>query len=326
MSRGRTPQELTRIGTIAVVLALVALAGAMNLQKFPGLRGTSYTAELSDASGLRPGNMVQIAGVRVGRVGELELAGDRVVAHFTVDAGREFGTESTASVEVLNLLGEKFLNLRPDGEQPMAEDGEIPLERTDASYDIVKVFNRLADTTEDIKIPRLQKALNVVGDTMNRTSDEADATFDGLSRLSQTIASRDDELEALLRRARSVSELLAARKGDIVALLKEGDKILKEVRKRRQAIHDLLLGTARLSRELGGLVDDNQKQIGPMLDDLHTVTQTLTQREKQLRGVVKNLGPYTSILSNIIGTGPWFDAYAVNLGALGSGEFTPEKR
>ena len=326
MSRDRSPREFTRIGTIAVVLALVALAGALNLQKLPGLRGTPYTAEFSDASGLRPGNMVQIAGVRVGRVSELELAGDKVIAHFTVDGGREFGDQSTASVEVLNLLGEKFLNLRPVGKEPMEEDDNIPLERTDASYDIVKVFTRLSDTTEGIKIPRLQKALNVVGDTMNRTSDEADATFDGLSRLSQTIASRDQELEALLTRARSVTELLAERKGDIVALLKDGDKILRELRKRREAIHDLLVGTARLSRALGGMVDDNQKQIGPMLRDLQTVTQTLVKREGQLRAVIKNLGPYTSILSNIIGTGPWFDAYAVNLGALGSGEFTPEKR
>ena len=326
MSRGRSSAEFTRIGAIAVAVALLALFAAMNLQKFPGLRGTSYTAELSDGSGLRPGNMVQIAGVRVGRVSELELDGDRVIAHFTVDAGREFGNESTASVEVLNLLGEKFLNLKPAGGEAMEEDGTIPLERTDASYDIVKVFTRLSDTTEEIKIPQLQRALSAVGTTMNRTSDEADATFDGLSRLSQTIASRDEELGQLLKRARSVTELLAERKGDIVALLKDGDLILQELRKRRAAIHDLLLGTARLSRELGGLVDDNEKQIGPMLRDLHTVTQTLVTRKEQLRNTIDNLGPYTRILSNVIGTGPWFDAYAVNLGALGSGEFTPEKR
>ena len=326
MSRGRSSAEYTRIGAIAVAVALLALFAAMNLQKFPGLRGTSYTAELSDGSGLRPGNMVQIAGVRVGRVSELELDGDRVIAHFTVDAGREFGKESTASVEVLNLLGEKFLNLKPAGGEAMEEDGTIPLERTDASYDIVKVFTRLSDTTEEIKIPQLQRALSAVGTTMNRTSDEADATFDGLSRLSQTIASRDEELGQLLKRARSVTELLAERKGDIVALLKDGDLILQELRKRRAAIHDLLLGTARLSRELGGLVDDNEKQIGPMLRDLHTVTQTLVTRKEQLRNTIDNLGPYTRILSNVIGTGPWFDAYAVNLGALGSGEFTPEKR
>ena len=173
----------------------------MNLQKFPGMRGDPYNAELSDASGLHQGNMVQIAGIRVGRVGEIELAGDKVIAHFTVDGGREFGSDSTASMEVLNLLGEKFLNLKPAGGSRSRRTARSRWQRTDASYDIVKVFTGLSDTTENIKIPQLQKALGMVGDTMDRTSDEAGATFDGLSRLSQTIASRDQELQALLERA-----------------------------------------------------------------------------------------------------------------------------
>jgi phospholipid/cholesterol/gamma-HCH transport system substrate-binding protein len=324
--RGRSDRELSRIGVISLVLALVALAAAMNLQKFPGLRGAPYTAQFSDASGLRKGNMVQIAGVRVGRVSDIELARDHVVVHFTVDAERSFGRESEASVEVLNLLGEKFLNLVPKGSQEMPEDGRIPLARTDASYDIVKVFNRLADTTEGIDIPQLQEALNSVADTMNRTSDEAGATFDGLSRLSTTIASRDAELQSLLERARSVSKLLADRKGDIVALMKDADLIMAELRRRREAVHSLLVNTARLSRELGGLVDDNQKQIGPTLRALREVTQTLVTREAQLRDIIVKLGPYTRIMSNVIGTGPWFDAYAVNFFALPSGEFQPEKR
>ena len=326
MSRGRSDRQVAKIGAISLVVALVALAAALNLQKFPGLRGTAYSAELSDASGLRSGNMVQIAGVRVGRVSDIELKGDHVLVHFTVDGGRSFGTQSSASVEVLNLLGEKYLNLLPEGSEEMPEDGTIPLARTSASYDIVKVFTRLTDTTERIDIRQLQQGLTSVADTMNRTSDEAEATFDGLSRLSATIASRDAELQSLLQRARSVSQLLADRKGDIVALLEDGDLVLQELRKRREAVHRLLVSTARLSRELGGLVDDNQAQIGPMLRELREVTQMLLEREDQLREIIDNLGPYTRILSNVIGTGPWFDAYAVNLLALPSGEFTPEKR
>ncbi len=65
----------------------------------------------------------------------------------------------------------------------------------------MRVFTELSDTTENIEIPQLQQALTSVGDTMNRSSDEATATFDGLSRLSTAIASRDTEIESLLDRA-----------------------------------------------------------------------------------------------------------------------------
>jgi len=321
--RGRSDFQVKRIGAIALVVALVAMGAALNLQKFPGFRGTGYQAEFSDASGLHKGNMVQIAGIRVGRVSSIDLAGDHVVVNFTLNNGQHVGKDSEASIEVLNLLGEKFLNLKPEGSGELEAGSTIPLDRTDSSYDIVKVFTKLSDTTENIDIPQLQTALTTVADTMNRSSGEAQATFDGLSRLSRSIASRDSEIQSLLARAHDVSQLLADRKGDLVALMKDGSKILDELRQRRTAIHALLLNTARLSKELGGLVDDNQKQIGPMLRDLHTFTQTLTTRQSQLQASIHNLGPYVSILSNIIGTGPWFDAYAVNLASIASGEFRP---
>ena len=321
--RGYSDARLARIGAISLLVAFVAMAAAINLQKLPGMRGTEYQAKFTDASGLHEGNMVQIAGIRAGRVGEIELAGDHVVVHFTMEPGFEFGEETSASIEVLNLLGEKFINLRPEGSEQLEAGATIPMERTASSYDIVDVFTELSETSENIKIPQLQEALNTVADTMDRTSDEAALTFKGLSRLSVAIASRDQEIQTLLDRANSVSTLLAERKGDIVELIKDSDLILAELRKRREAIHSLLVGTASLSRELGGLVDDNQAQIGPMLEELHEVTQLLVDREKQMRAAIHNLGPYTRILSNIIGTGPWFDAYASNLLALGSGEFQP---
>ena len=314
--RRYSSQQIVRIGAISMVVLLVLMAAALNLQKFPGMRGTGFAAQFSDASGLHKGNMVQIAGVQVGRVSDIELKGSYVVAHFDIDNGVKFGDRSTAQINVLNLLGEKFIDLHPKGSKDAEGGSTIPLSRTDSSYDIVKVFGELSDTTEGIKIPQLQEALTTVADTMDRTSDDAGAVFDGLSRVSRSIASRDEELQSLLSRARSVTRLLADRKGDLVQVIRDGNQILAELRARRAAIHSLLLNTATLARELGGLVDDNQKQIGPMLTDLQDVTDILVRRRDQLQRAVHNLGPYTRILSNIIGTGPWFDAFASNLGTI----------
>jgi phospholipid/cholesterol/gamma-HCH transport system substrate-binding protein len=267
--------------------------------------------------------MVQIAGVRVGRVSSIDLAGNHVVVNFSIDSGQQIGNATSASIDVLNLLGEKFLNLHPSGSSHLAAGATIPLQRTDSSYDIVKVFTKLSQTTQRTNIPRLQQALDTVSTTMSRSSGPAKATFSGLSRLSESIASRDTEIQSLLRRAHSVSDLLAARRGDLVTLMKSGQQILAELHKRRVAVHALLVNTASLAHQLGGLVDDNQAQIGPMLSSLHQVTQLLVDRETQLRAIFHNMGPYVRILSNVIGTGPWFDAYAANFFALGSGEFQP---
>lgn len=320
--RRYTDRAILRLGAVSVVAVLVVMAASFNLQKFPGFRGTGYHAVFSDASGLRPGNMVQVAGIRVGRVNDIDLGGDRVTVHFTVDGDVQLGAETSASVEVLNLLGEKYLQLTPQGTEQLDAGETIPLERTDSGYDIVGVLSDLTTTTERIDTRRLGTALDTLSQTLDGSSEEIRASFDGVARLSRSIASRDAELQTLLRRAESVSTLLADRRGDLTTLMRQGDLLLRELRSRQEAIHALLVNTGELARQLSGLVRDNQAQLRPALADLREVLVLLRDRRAQLQRLVGAVGPYAEILGNIVGTGPWFDAYVVNLGGL-AGEFTP---
>src|SRR6476659_7043282 len=311
--------SILRLGTIRLVVLLVVMAAAFNLQKFPGFRGTTYHVQLSDASGLHKGNMVQIAGIRVGRVDQIRIGGD----HVTVDVdvkGATLGDKTQASVQVLNLLGEKYLELTPKGSGEMQGGDTIPVSRTNGSYDIVSTLSELTTTTESINIPRLSQALTTLGDTVNAASPHIASTFTGLSRISQAIASRDEGIQELLQRADRVTKLLSQRRGDLVTLMKQGDLVFKELIARRQVIHSLLVNADRLAVQLRGLATDNQAQIGGALKQLHTALSFLRAREKQIDTTLTNLGPYASILINIIGTGPWFDAFVPNFASTATGE------
>lgn len=315
--------RILRLGATTVVLMLLVMAAAFNLSKFPGFGGDSYTAEFSDASGIHRGNTVQIGGIRVGRVQDVSLDGPKVVVKFEVDHGVEFGNDSSASIEVLNLLGEKFLQIEPKGDGQLAQDTPIPLSRTASAYDIIGVFGDLTTTTEQIDKPQLEDAFNVLSQTVDSAAPEIKQSFDGISRLSRTITSRDDQLAALLRSSKSVSKVLADRSDDLVKLMGSADLVFKEVQKRKAAIHQLLINARGLADELRGLATDNQAQISPALHQVDNLLDTLIGKEKELKATLHALGPYVSILGNIIGTGPWFDAYAVNLAAIPTGEFLP---
>jgi phospholipid/cholesterol/gamma-HCH transport system substrate-binding protein len=319
--RRYTDQQILRMGAITLVLLLVVMAAAFNLSKFPGFGGDTFRAEFSDASGLHKGNMVQVGGMRAGRVQKVEIKDGKVLVWFEVDHGVEFGKESSASVEVLNLLGEKYLELAPAGKGQMDEDDVIPLERTSSAYDIVGVLGDLTTTTERIEIPQLKAALNSVGSTLEASGPELDAAFTGISRLSETIASRDAELRTLLESSAGVTDLLEARSKDLVEVMKSGDLVFKELRQRKQAVHRLLVNAESLAVALRGVAKDNEAQIGPALAELDDVLTLLNKKDKQLRAMLNAYGPYADILGNIIGTGPWFDAYVVNLAGFATGEF-----
>jgi phospholipid/cholesterol/gamma-HCH transport system substrate-binding protein len=321
----RTDAKILRLGVISLVTLLVLGAAAFNLQKFPGFKGEAFHAQLRDASGLHKGNMVQVAGVKVGRINDIHISGDHVTVDFDVHDAT-LGKKSRAGVQVLNLLGEKYLEVTPKGSGEMQAGETIPVSRTDSSYDIVSTLGELTTRTEDIDTPKLSQALSTLGDTLNAASPHIKSTFTGLSRVSQAIASRDESIQQLLTRADRVTRLLAERKGDLVTLMKQGDLVFRELLARRDAIHSLLVNANKLAVSLRGVATDNQGQIKDALAQLATATKFLQARKKQLDATMKNLGPYASILINIVGTGPWFDTYVPNFVGLASGEFVPGKR
>jgi phospholipid/cholesterol/gamma-HCH transport system substrate-binding protein len=318
-----TEGSILRLGTISLVVLLVVMAAAFNLQKFPGFKGTDYHVQLADASGLHKGNMVQIAGIRVGRVSGLHIHSDHVTVDVNVK-GATLGQKTQASVQVLNLLGEKYLELTPKGSGEMKGGDTIPVSRTNGSYDIVSTLSELTTTTEAIDIPQLSQALTTLGDTVNSASPHIEATFTGLSKISRAIATRDESIQQLLGRADRVTKLLSERRGDLVTLMKQGELVFQELIARREAIHTLLVNSRKLAVELRGVATDNQAQIGDALKQLHKALGFLREREKQIDTTLTNLGPYASILINIIGTGPWFDAFVPNLASIGT--FTPGRR
>jgi phospholipid/cholesterol/gamma-HCH transport system substrate-binding protein len=321
--RSYSDARILRLGAITVVLLMLVTVAAFNLSKFPGFGGSLHRAKFTDASGLHAGNMVQVGGIRVGRVNDVTLETGKVLVTFEVDHGVEFGTESRASIEVLNLLGEKYLELTPAGSGQLGEDDVIPTDRTESAYDIVGVFGDLTTTTERIDTDRLEKALDVVADTVNEAGPQVHASMTGISRLSRTVAARDQEIQTLLQGSRNVSKVLADRGQDIVRLMDRSDLVFRELERRKQAIHRLLVNARVLADELRGLAEDNRAQMAPALKEVDDLLDLLISKEKQLKATLAAVGPYASILSNIIGTGPWFDAYVFNLATIPTGEFLP---
>jgi phospholipid/cholesterol/gamma-HCH transport system substrate-binding protein len=318
-------RAILRLGAIALAVLVLVGAAAFNLQKFPGFRGTGYHADFADANGLSRGDMVQISGVRVGRVNSITIHGDHVTVNFDVH-GADFGTESRASVEVLNLLGTKYLNLTPAGPGQLRSGGTIPIDRTRTTYDVVSTLDQLTTTTEQLDTDQLATALHTLAGTLDASAPEVHRSFEGISRLSASIATRNREVSQLIQHANGVTKLLAERKGDLVTLMKQGDLVFQELQARKEAIHRLLVGARQLSVALKGIADDNRAEIGAALSDLHEVTSNLRRQRDKIQATIHYLGPYASVLINVLGTGPWFDAYVPNLTGLVTGEFVPGRR
>src|SRR5690606_15385444 len=111
------------IGTISLATLLLLLVAAFRAGDLPIIGGgETYHARFTEAGGLRAGDEVRIAGVRVGEVQEITLAGHEVDVEFKVEKASELGAETGAEIRVKTLLGAMFLALEPAGSGELAEE------------------------------------------------------------------------------------------------------------------------------------------------------------------------------------------------------------
>jgi phospholipid/cholesterol/gamma-HCH transport system substrate-binding protein len=313
-SRNPTP-----IGAIGLVFILVLLVAAFNAASLPLIGGgTVYSAYFTESANLKSNDDVRIAGIKVGTVQDVTINTSKnlVKATFTVKNGF-VGDQSRVDIKLKTLLGAKYLNIESIGQNKQDHNKTIPKSRTTTPFDIYPAFTKLSRTIEDINTADLSKSFRTLAEDFQGTPNDVRPVVRGLSRLSTTIASRDQALQTLLARANQVTGTLAQRDQDLTKLISDGNLLLQELNLRRDAIHSLLINTQVLSTQLRGLVSDNQKTIGPLLDSLDRILTLLHNNEDSLDRGLSLLGPFYRVFNNVIGNGRWFDNYIQNLSVCG---------
>lgn len=329
--RERNPVSVGAASLAVILLLLIAAFKANDLPLIGG--GTKYYANFADASGLKTGDAVRIAGVRVGAVSSIELQGDHVHVGFKIKTKSRFGADSHADIKVATLLGQMYLSLDPKGAGQLSDGGTIPQKNTSSAYTVVDAFSGLAQRFNsgsdgyeyhdgklvpksdvgDINVPDLTKALNTLAEATAQTPAAFRDALKGVSALSTTLASRDAELNTLLANLKSVSGTLGNRSQDIVDVMKQGDVLMRALVARRDAIHQLLVSTSDLSQQLTGLVQASRADLKPALANLQGVVNVLLKDQSSLDESLRLMAPFYRYFANILGTGPWFDTWIMNL-------------
>src|SRR5262249_10150704 len=134
--RERNPVVIGAVSLAVIALLILAAFRAQGLPIIGG--GETYTAEFKEAGGLKNGDPVRIAGVRVGQVESVDLQGDHVEVKFRIKTDSAFGKETGAAIRINTLLGQMYLALEPAGPDQLSTGDAIPVSRTSSPFDVVQ--------------------------------------------------------------------------------------------------------------------------------------------------------------------------------------------
>jgi phospholipid/cholesterol/gamma-HCH transport system substrate-binding protein len=305
--------SLVRAGFMGVVLAILIIAVGLQPERILAYATSlQYKALFSEAGGIIVGNDVTLSGIKVGAVTDVSLDnGDALVA-FTINGKYALGSETTAHIKTGTLLGERVLSLESSGSGKLDRTEAIPVSRTSSPYSLSDAVGELTENTAGTDTGQLNQSLDTLSTTLDQIAPRLGPTFDGLSRVSRSLNSRNETLADLLKAASDVTGILSERSQQVNSLILNANDLLAVLVERRQAVVDLLANTSAVSKQLVGLVADNEAELAPTLERLNKVNEVLVRNRDNLAKAIPGAAKYQTTLSEAVSSGAYYTAYVPN--------------
>lgn len=305
----RNPLIIGAVGLTATAGLVLASLFYDKLPFFSG--GTTYSAYFAESGALKSNADVQVSGYRVGQVSSIKLDGPKVLVRFKIADNIRLGDRTEAAIKTNTLLGTKILQVNPRGTGKLSHI--IPLERTTSPYQLSDALGDLTKTINGLDTRQLSSSLATLAQTFKDTPPDLRIAVEGVSRFSQALNTRDDQLRNLLANANKATTVLARRTDQIVSLIHDTNALLASLLTQSSALDHIAGNLSALSKQLSGLVADNRTQLRPTLDKLNGVLTILDNRKDRIQKSIKLLNNYAMSLGESVASGPFFNAYVVNL-------------
>jgi phospholipid/cholesterol/gamma-HCH transport system substrate-binding protein len=309
-----------RLGIYSLVLVVVTaiiivVFGQMRFEKTTG-----YSAEFSNASGLRPGQFVRASGVEIGKVKKLRLidSGHRVRVDFDVDRSLPLYQSTTVQIRYADLIGNRYVELKrgqgADADRVLPPGGFIPLSRTQPALNLdalIGGFKPLFRALDPEKVNTIASAIVKVfqgeGGTINDILDQT-------AQLTSHIAERDQAIGAIVRNLNTVLDTTVKHRKQFDETLNNFEVLITGLQNRAGPI---AAATAHIS-DAAGTVGDLLAHDRPVLKDiigrLHDVQQPLVDQRDQVDDVLTKIPQVEQSIARVVGTyGDFLNLYICDI-------------
>ncbi|MBI5167756.1 MAG: MCE family protein [candidate division NC10 bacterium] len=268
-----------RVGLFVFLGIMLLAALTLRVGGFGPLKkgGTRIQVIFESVEGLDEKAPVRLAGVRVGEVERIEVKGAKAVVTLRLNPGVEVYRNYRVRIASLGLLGEKYVEITPVGEEKseiigrgeLVREGSPPL-KGEAPVGVDKFLTQLSDLAEDVK--KLSSSLvELVGTpearrTIKNILSNAEALTGNLNRA--VVANREN-LDRILANLRTFS-------GDLSSTMKEN----------KDSVSNLIKNLEKLSQDLSG-------KSGEIAENIKVITQNLkdmlSENRENVAESIKNI-------------------------------------
>ena len=310
------------IGLTLFMIVALTLTWLVYVSLRRDVAGTTapYSAVFTDVYGLREGDDVRMAGVRVGRVEKIELDGKFAKVSFVVQQEQRLYGNTVASVTYQNIVGQRYLGLSlgNEGNPGLLPPGSvIPLERTDPSFDVTALLNGyepLFSLLNPHDADNLTKGIiqSLQGDTSSLAT-----LVTQTSTLTETFAGRDQALGDVITKLNKVMGNLAAQNDNLDGVITQTRDVVSDLDRRRPELVSSVGSLARVLGRLSTSAKDVYPSLRQFIDRQPGVTRHMLDAEPQVAFFGDNIPLLLKGLTRVGNQGAYGNAYVCDVNFLG---------
>ena len=308
----RTLAKLAVFVAVAVLATIVVTASLLNLSSQPQ---TGYSALFTNASGLQPGDFVDIAGVQVGSVTGVQLQGRLALVHFSVDSDQQLTTTTHADVDYANLLGQQLIALEQGSTagKPLASGAQIPQSRTAPALDLTGIFDGFQPLFAALTPQQVNELTASIIQIFQGESGNISNLVTQTASITENLAQRQQIIGEVIDNLSAVAGTLDAHDQQLGTMIDQFDSLVTGLANERGQIGTTVDSLSGLSQAVSGLLSQSQPTLDQAINAVVSASHTAAQDQSGFDGVLANLPSFIETLDKVANSGSFLNVYICNL-------------
>lgn len=297
---------ILKFGIFAVVMLLLTAALFAVFSEARTGSTTGYSAVFKDASRLKAGDSVRVAGIRVGTVDDVTLRSDgNVLVEFDADRTVALTDGTKAAVRYLNLVGDRYMELLdgPGSTQLQPAGAQIPVDRTAPALDLDLLLGGLKPVIQGLNPQDVNALTASLIQIMQGQGGTIESLLSKTSSFSSELADNNQVVESLIDELRTV----------LATLAKDGDRFSGAVDRIQQLVSGLHEDRDPIATAITAL--DNGT--ASLADFLGSARKPLTGTITEINRLATNIDSKRDSLDVSLQKAPENYRKAIRLGAYG---------
>jgi phospholipid/cholesterol/gamma-HCH transport system substrate-binding protein len=274
-----------KFGVFGLVMAMLTTCLFFIFGQYRTGSTNTYTALFSDASRLKPGDSVRVAGIRVGTVHDVALRQDnRVQVEFDADREMVLTTGTKVAVRYLNLVGDRYLDLvdGPGSTRVMASGSEIPIERTMPALDLDLLLGGLKPVIRGLNPQDVNALTSSLLQILQGQGDTLDSLFTKTSSFTNALADNGQVIENLIGNLRTVADTLAEDGDQFSGAIEGLERLVNGLAQDRDPIGDAIESLNNGTASIADLLTSARPPLAGTVDQLSRLAPLLDQDKERL--------------------------------------------